>query len=124
MAHRGASGRKQHRMPILCMWDHYGGRQLGAETRGGAYIAFYFFCSLLFGPIWPELRSTKARAGAAGHGPRGPTAPCAKAKRVLLNSLCRSMSGGGDMAAALERGAGRAQKNPMHLIVVGPITPR
>ena len=62
------------------MWDHYGGRQLGAETRGGAYPDFYFFCSL-FGPIWPELRS-KARAGAASHGPRVPTAPGAKDKRA------------------------------------------
>ena len=67
--------------PIGCLRAHYGGRQMGAETRGGAYPDFYFFCSL-FGPIWPELRSKIARAGAAGHGPRGPTAACAKAKRV------------------------------------------
>ena len=44
MARRGASGRKKHRVPILCMRDHCGGWQLGAETRGGAYPDFYFFC--------------------------------------------------------------------------------
>ena len=39
---KGANGRKQHRVAILRMRDHYGGRQLGAETRDGAYQDFYF----------------------------------------------------------------------------------
>ena len=39
---RGEEGRHEHRPPIGCMRDHYGGRQMGAETRGGAYPEFYF----------------------------------------------------------------------------------
>ena len=65
------------------MRDYYGGRQLGAETRGGAYPAFYFLCSL-FGPIWPELRSKIARAGVAGHGPRESALSGAEAKRTEI----------------------------------------
>ena len=30
--------------PISCMRDRYGSRQMGAETRGGAYPDFYFVC--------------------------------------------------------------------------------
>ena len=35
--------------PIGCMRAHYGGRQLGDETRGGAYPDFFLFT------FWPHL---------------------------------------------------------------------
>ena len=66
---KGASGRKQHRVAILCMRDHYGGRQLGAETRDGAYPDFYFsarsfveFTKLNLKTFFDEIAQVRARA--------------------------------------------------------------
>ena len=94
MARRGASGRKKHRVPIICMSDHNGGRQLGAETRGGAYPGFYFSVHFL------EQR-TRVRRVTARVGPQHP----AQRPNVPKSLKFRSMSGGGAFAAAVERGS-------------------
>ena len=59
---KGASGRKQHRVAILRMRDHYGGRQLGAESRGGALSRLLFFSKK---DVSWELKQIRAKAPAA-----------------------------------------------------------